>query len=122
MDDETTVPAMCGFTFQTLTDYRNPSIQSLTCHLLAEECCGSMQFFCPTFKTLIRSSQRLHDFDPASHLRFQNPCNFCILDRFHCSWQAVVTDLWDSIPPNILLQGDINGWQSVLQDIRRCTV
>ena len=43
---------------------------------------------------------------------------FRTLDCFCRSWQAVVIDLWDSVPPNILLQGYVNGWRSVLQDMQ----
>ena len=67
------VENMCGFTFQSLTDRRNASILGLTCRLLAGEGRGNLQTFCPKFKTPLRSSQRLRGFDPASHLRFQNP-------------------------------------------------
>ena len=48
--------------------------------------------------TSLRTSHRLYDFDPASHLSLQNPCNFHTLDRFHHSWQATVIGLWDLIP------------------------
>ena len=113
------VENVCGFTFQSLTDRRNTSILGLTCHLLAGEGRGNLQTFCPQFKTPLRSSQWLRGFDPASHLRFQNPCTFHTLDRFRRSWQAAVVDLWDSIPPNILLEGHTNGWRTVLQNIQR---
>ena len=108
---------MCGFPFQSLTDRRNVSILGFTCRLLAGEGRGNLQSFCPEFKISLRSSQRLHGFDPASYLRFQNPCNFHTLDWFRRSWQAAIIDLWDS---DILLQGHTNGWRSVLQDIQRC--
>ena len=113
---------MCGFTFPSLTIRLNASILCLTCHLLAGEGRGNLQSFCLKFKSPIRSSQRLHGFDPAGHLRFQNPCNFCTLDRFHHNWQAVVINLWDSIPSSILLQGNKNGWRTVLQDTQRFIV
>ena len=35
------------------------------------------------------------------------------------SWQAVDIDLWDSIPSNILLQGNRSRWRTVLQDMQR---
>jgi len=117
---QTRVEKMCGFSFQSLTDRRNASILGFTCRLLAGEGRGNLQSFCPNFKISCRSSRRLHGFDPASHLRFQNPCNFRTLDRFRRSWQATVIDLWDSIPPDILLQGHTSGWRSVLQDMQRC--
>ena len=53
---------------------------------------------------------------------FRTPCNFRTLDHFHRSWQAVVINLWDSVPSGILLQGNINGWKTVLQDMQRFIV
>ena len=106
-----------SMSFQSLTDNRNASILGLTCRLLAGR--GNLQTFCPKFKTPLRSSQRLRGFDPASHLHFQNPCNFHTLDHFRRGWQAAVVDLWDSIPPNILLEGHTNGWRTLLQNIQR---
>ena len=111
---------MCGLAFPSLTTRRNASILGLTCRLLAGEGRGSLQSFCSKFKsTSHRASYWLHSFDPASHLRLQNPCNFCTLDRFHRSWQAVVVNLWDSIPADILLRGKNDGWRTVLKDIQK---
>ena len=69
-----------------------------------------------------RLSNRLHSFDPASHLRFINICNFRTLDHFRRSWQATVVPLWDSVPADLLLQGDCVGWRLVLKDIQRSIV
>ena len=113
------VENMCGLAFPSLTNRGNASILGLTCHLLAGEGRGSLQSFCPKFKfTLLRVSHRLHSFDPASHLRLQNPCNFHTLDCFHCSWQVAVVNLWDSIPADVLLRGESDGWRTVLKDIQ----
>ena len=80
------VENMCGSTFPSLTDRRNASILGLTCRLLAGEGRGNLQSFCPKFKSIsLRTSHRLYGFDPASHLRLQNPCNFRTLDRFYRS-------------------------------------
>ena len=92
------VENMCGLEFPSLTTRRNALILGLTC---------------------IRVSYRLHSSDPASHLRLQNPCNFHTLDRFHRSWQAVVVNLWDSIPADILLRGESDRWRTVLKDIQK---
>ena len=109
---------MCGF--PSLTDRRNASILGLTCCLLAGEGRGNLQSFCPKFKSIsLKTSHRLHGFDPASHLRLQNPCNFCTLDHFHRSWQATVIGLWDLTPVNILLQGNSKGWRTVLKDVQK---
>jgi len=114
------VKNMCGFTFPPLTNCHNASILGLTCHLLAGEGRGNLQSFCPKFKSCsLRTSSQLHSFNPASHLRFQNPCNFHTLDHFHRNWQAAVVTLWDSIPASTLLLGDSKGWRTVLKDMQR---
>ena len=48
--------------------------------------------------------------------------NFRTLDRFRRSWQVAVVTLWDSIPAELLLQGDCVGWRTVLKDIQRTIV
>ena len=114
------VENMCGITFPPLTNRRNASILGLTCCLLAGEGRGNLQTFCPKFRSpSFRTSDRLHNYDPASHLRLQNPCDFRTLDRFHRSWQAAIVTLWDSIPASILIQGKSQGWRTVLKDIQR---
>ena len=111
---------MCGLAFPSLTTRCNASILGLTCRLLAGEGRGSLQSFCPKFKSTSHGvSYQLHSFDPASHLRLQYPCNFRTLDRFHSSWQVVVVNLWDSIPADILLRGESDGWRTVLKDIQK---
>jgi len=55
----------------------------LVCHLLASEGQDNLLTFCPKFvTTAMRRSQRLQDYDPANHLKFQNPYVF---DHFICS-------------------------------------
>ena len=67
------VENMCGFTFPSLMDRRNASILSLTCRLPAGKGCGNLQSFCPKLKSIsLRTSHRLHGFDPASHLHLQD--------------------------------------------------
>ena len=105
---------MCEFLFPSLTDRRNASILGFTCGLLDGEGRGNLQSFCPTFKkSPTRLSNRLHSFDPASHLRFMNICNFRTLDHFRRSWRAAVVPLWDLVPADLLLQGDCVGWRTV---------
>ena len=107
-------------TFSSLIDQRHASILGFTCRLLDGEGRGNLQTFCPTFKTTSnRLSHRLHSFDPAFHLRLVSPCNFRTLDHFRRSWQVTMVALWDSIPAELLLQGDCVGWRSVLKDIQR---
>jgi len=113
------VENMCGFSISTLASRRNASILGFTCRLLNGEGRGNLQSFCPSFqKEILRSSRRLHGSDPASHLRFYNPLNFRTLDRFRRSWQITVVDLWNSIPADLLLKGEKEGWRTVLKDIQ----
>ena len=105
------VENMCGFTFPSLTNHRNASILSLTCRLWLGRGAAIynpsvLSLSPPHLGHLIR---RLHGFDPASHLRLYNPCNFHILYHFHHSWQATVISLWNLIPASILLQRDSKG-------------
>ena len=89
---QTHVENMCGITFPSLTKHHNASIFGLTCRLLAGEGRGNLQSFCPEFRSsLLRTFYRLHSFDPARHLCLHNPFDFGTLDRFHHSWQGVVT-------------------------------
>ena len=100
------VENMCGVSFPPLIVRRNASILGLTCRLLADEGRGNLLTFCPKFKSSSsRTSNHLHSYDPASHLRFQNPCSFCRLDCCHRGWQAMIVILWDSIPVHLLLLG-----------------
>ena len=57
----------------------------------------------------IRRSLRLHNYDPASHLRFQNPYDFQSLDRFIRSWQVMAMLLWNCLPTDLLLRGERDG-------------
>ena len=112
---------MCGRTFPSLTTHCCASILGLTCCLLAGKGQGSLQSFYPTVSlksTWLSVSHLLHGFDPATHLHLQNLYNFHTLDRFHRSWQVAVVNLWDSIPADILLRQNSNGWRTVLKDIR----
>ena len=60
----------------------------------------------PLAHRLKQTSCRLHGSDPASHLSFLSH-----------SWQVAAVDLQNSIPAEILLQGDIAGWKNV-EDIQ----
>ena len=74
--------------------------------LLAGEGRGNLFTFCPNFVTTTTRSQRLHDYDPANHLRFQNPCDFVSLDCFIRSWQVTAVLLRNKIPADLLLRGE----------------
>ena len=85
---------MYGVSFPPLIVCCNASILGLTCRLLAGEGQGNLLTFCPKFKcSSFRTSNRLHSYDLASHLRFQNPCNFHTLDGFRRSWQVMIVIL-----------------------------
>ena len=76
--------------------------------------------FCPKFvTTTTRRSQRLHDYGPANHLRFQNSCDFRSLDCFTCSWQVTAVLLWNQLPAELSLRGERNGWRTILEDVQR---
>jgi len=106
--------------FPSLHDRRNAAIMGLVCRLLAGEGRGNLSTFCPNFVTRItRRSRRLHDYDPASHLRFQNPCDFKSLDRFIRGWQVTAVVCWNKLPADILLCGERNGWRTILKDVQR---
>ena len=52
-------------------------------------------------------------------LRFIDPCDFKTLDRFRRSWQVVAVQLWNSLPPDLLLTGATCGWRGVLKQAQR---
>ena len=100
---------MCGVTFPSLTAYCNASILGLTCHLLAGVGRGNLlSFFCPQSKSSSsRTSNCLHNFDPANHLHFQNPCNFRTF--FVKAGKQQLLLYW---PANLMLLGHSNEWRS----------
>ena len=55
----------------------------------------------------------------AAHLRFIDPCNFKTLGKFRRSWQVVAVQLWNSLPPGLLLTGATCGWRGVLKQAQR---
>ena len=77
--------------------------------------------YCPQFCHVgfRRQSNRLHTWDSAAHLRFIDPCNFKTLDRFRRSWQVAAVQLWNSLPPDLLLTGATCGWRSILKQAQR---
>ena len=69
-------------------------------------------------------SHRLHSYDPAEHLEhlhFVNLCNFKTLDGFKRSWLATATNIWNGLPADMILQGEVSGWRIVLKDMQRYT-
>jgi len=48
-----------------------------------------------------------------------NLCNFKTLDRFKRSWLATATDIWNGLPADMILRGEVSGWRTVLKDIQR---
>ena len=104
---------MCGFVFSSLTNRHNTSIMGFTCCLLHGEGWSNLQtFFVSTFWTTTAwLSNRLHAFDPASHLCLQNRT----FQSLGCSCRTAV----NLIPAKLLLQGDSVRWRTVLKDIQR---
>ena len=111
----------CCSTFQSLSHRRNAAIIGLICRLLNGEGRGNLQDYCPRFCHVDshRQSSRLHTWDSAAHLCFIDPCDFKTLDRFRRSWQVVAVQLWNSLPPNLLLTGATCGWRGVLKQAQR---
>ena len=70
----------------------------LVCHLLAGEGQGNLLTFCLKFVTTTTRSQRLHDYDSANHLRFQDPCDLRSLDHFIHSCQVTAVVFWNKLP------------------------
>ena len=60
-------------------------------------------------------SSRLHSRDLADHFRFIDLCNFQTLDRFRHSWQVSAVHLWNTLPADIILNEDTNGWRTTLK-------
>ena len=111
----------CCSTFQSLSHHRDAAIIGLACHLDNGEGRGNLQDYCPQFCHVdsCRRSGRLHTWDPATHLRFIDPCNFKTLDRFRRSWQVLAVQLWNSLPPDLLLTGATCGWRDILKQAQR---
>jgi len=77
--------------------------------IISHKLCGTSTHF---------RSHRLHSWDPAKHLRFVNLCNFKTLDRFKRSWLATAADIWNGLPADMILLGEVSGWRTVLKDIK----
>ena len=119
---QTRIEHTCCLTFESLLHRRHTTIIGFVCCLLAGEGLGNLQSFCPMFRgpvDICCRSSRLHSWDPADHLCFIAPSNFWILDRFRRSWQVSVVHLWKSLPANVLLSGDTNGWRTALKQAQR---
>ena len=110
----------CSVTFQPLLQRRHAAIMGLACRLLAGEGQGNLSTYCPQLcgTPLLRTSCRLHSCDPAEHLLFVNCCNFKTLDKFKCSLLATATDIWNSLPADMILRGEVSDWHTVLKDIQ----
>ena len=107
-------------TFQPLLQRRHATIMGLVCRLLAGEGRGNLSTYYPQLcgTPILRRSHGLHTYDPAEHLRFVNLCNFKTLDRFKCCWLVTATDIWNGLPADMILWGEVSGWCAVLKDIQ----
>ena len=94
------------------------AIMGLVCRLLAGKGWANLPIYCPQLcgNPTHRRFHWLHSWDPAEHLRLVNPCNFKTLDRFKCSWLATATDIWNGLPADMILQGKVSGWHTILKD------
>ena len=111
----------CSVTFQPLLQRRHAAIMGLVCHLLAGEGRGNLSTYCLQLcgAPILLRSHRLHSYDPAEHLHFVNLCNCKTLDRFKRGWLATATDIWNGLPADMILWGEVSGWCTVLKDIQR---
>jgi len=41
-----------------------------------------------------------------------------MLDRFKRSWLATATGIWSSLQADIILQGEVSGWHTILKDLQ----
>ena len=89
-------------------------------YCIASNCDVAMEFSVKWMMKGHRRSHHLHFWNPAEHLRLVNPCNFRTLDRFKRSWLATATDIWNGLPADIVLQGEVNSWHTMLKDTQRC--
>ena len=106
-------------TFPSLESHWNAAAIGLMCRLLGR---GNLQSFLPQFVTTItRRSSRLTGLsDPAQALRLNNPITFKSLDSFHRSWHGAISTIWDTLLANLLLQGHVTRWCSVLKCLQHC--
>ena len=81
------------------------------------------RLYCPQFRgnQTLRRYHRLYSWDPAKHLRFVNLCNFRKWDRFKRSRLATAAaDIWNGLPADVILQGEVSGWYTILKDVQHC--
>ena len=111
----------CSVAFQPLGQRRHAAIMGLVCRLLAGEGRENLSTYCPQLcgTPILRRSHRLHSYGPAEHLRLVNFCNFKTLDRFKRRWLATAKDIWNGLPADMILRGEVSGWHTVLKDIQR---
>ena len=103
--------------FQPLFQNRHAAIMGLVCRLLDGEGHGNLPAYCPQLldNPTHHRSHCLRSWDPAEHLHFVNPCNFRTLDRFKRSWLATAADTRNGLPADMILQGEVSGWCTVLK-------
>ena len=85
-------------------------------------CMCKLQTYCPQFCG--NQTHRLYYWNSAEHLCF---VNFCIiscrtLDRFSLerSWMATAADIWNRLPADVIIQGEVSSWRTILKDVQCC--
>ena len=69
--------------------------------------------------TAARISSRLTDLsDPARALRLDNPVTFKSLNRFRKSWHGSISNIWNTLPAHLLLEGHATGWCSIFKSLQ----
>ena len=43
-----------------------------------------------------------------------------LLDQFKRSWLATAADIWNALPADLILQGEVCGWHTIWKDVQRC--
>ena len=112
---QTRIEHTCCSTFESLLHCHHAAIIGSVCCLLARE----RRAQC--FAEVLTSVAGLAVFIPGTlqTMHFIDPCNFRTLDRCRCSWQVSALHLLNSLPADILLSGDTNGWCTTLKQAQR---
>ena len=113
--------SVCHSTFPSLESHWHAAVIGFLCWLLDGEGHGDLQLFLPHFVTSVpRRSSRFNNLsDPALALRLQNSVTFRNLDCYCRSWHGVISSIWNTLP-DLLLQGHVMGWRSMLKDLQCC--
>ena len=112
---QTRIERTCCSTFESLLHCHHAAIIGFVCCLLVRErpaqCFAELLTSVAGLAVFISGTlQAMHCIDP---------CNFQTLDRCRCNWQVSALHLLNSLPADILLRGDTNGWCNILKQAQR---